>query len=69
MRDCAETARLSSQDRCIELARILAAGILRLYMRGILPVEPSRPATKNRPESGDPGLELSGDPWLSVRGG
>ena len=63
MTNCAEAARPPEEQQLIDIASILAAGILRLRERQSLPWldEPKNPA----PSSPDR-LELSGESLLSV---
>ncbi len=63
MTNCAETARTPDEQRLVDIASILAAGILRLRERQSLPV------TKQAKKPGDwaaERLELSGETVLSV---
>jgi len=60
---------LTPDERLRQIAGALAAGVLRLHKRGLLAAGSDRQGPENPPESGDPGLELSADAWLSVRAG
>jgi hypothetical protein len=63
MTNCAETARTPEEQRLVDVASILAAGILRLRDRQSLPV------AKHAKKPGDSypdRLELSGETVLSV---
>jgi hypothetical protein len=63
MTNCAETARSPEEQRLVDVASILAAGILRLRDRQSLPVaKPARIPGKSAPHR----LELSGETVLSV---
>lgn len=63
MTNCAKTARTPDEQRVVDVASILAAGILRLRDRQSLPV--AKQAKK--PGDSSPGrLELSGETVLSV---
>ena len=63
MSDCANTARLSPDERLREIAAILADGVLRLRQRAILPPEngPQKPPL--------PGLEVPAETVLTVHTG
>lgn len=63
MTNCAETARGSDDQRLVDVASILAAGILRLRERQSLPV---RDDSRNPGDSSPHRLELSGETVLSV---
>jgi hypothetical protein len=63
MTNCAETARTPDKQRLLDIASILAAGILRLRDRESLPV--AKQAKKPR-DSAAGHLELSGETVLSV---
>lgn len=63
MTNCAETARTPDERRVVDVASILAAGILRLRDRQSLPV--AKPAKKPGDSVADR-LELSGETVLSV---
>jgi hypothetical protein len=63
MTNCAETARTPNAQRLVDIASILAAGILRLRDRQSLP---SGDKTGNRGDSSPDRLELSGETVLSV---
>ncbi len=69
MRPIDHSSELSPDQRLQHVAHILAAGILRLHKRGIPPAGRSQPTAKIAPESGDSGLDLSGNPRLSVQRG
>jgi hypothetical protein len=63
MTNCAETARTTNEQRLVDVASILAAGIPRPRERQSLPVpEP----VKNPGDSSPNRLELSGETVLSV---
>ncbi len=66
MFDCAQSARLSPDQRLGEMAAILAVGLLRLDQRAALPAEDSG---ENPPKRPPEGLELSDPARLSVRCG
>ena len=59
----------TAQQRLCQIARLLAAGVLRLHKCGTCLAALSRPTAQATPESGRQGLELSGTPRLSVRAG
>jgi hypothetical protein len=63
MTNCAETARTPNAQRLVDIASILAAGILRLRDRQSLP---SGDKSGNRGDSSPDRLELSGETVLSV---
>lgn len=63
MTNCAEAARGPDEQRLIDVASILAAGILRLRERQSLPVSKQ---LKNPGDSSPDRLELSGETVLSV---
>jgi hypothetical protein len=63
MTHCAETARRPDEQRLVDVASILAAGILRLRERQSLPVPKQ---VKNPGDSSPNRLELSGETVLSV---
>ncbi len=63
MFDCADTARLPSDQRFREIAAILAAGLMRLRQRTALP------ALEKDPELPPQGLEVPGETVLSVHTG
>jgi hypothetical protein len=63
MSDCADTARLSPDERFREIAAILAAAVVRLHERTALP-----PAT-NLTNSPPQGLEVPDETVLSVHTG
>jgi hypothetical protein len=63
MTKCAETARTTDEQRLVEIATILAAGILRLRNRQSLPV--AKQAKKPSDLAADR-LELSRETLLSV---
>ena len=63
MTKCAETARTTDEHRLVEIATILAAGILRLRNRQSLPV--AKQAKKPSDLAADR-LELSRETLLSV---
>jgi hypothetical protein len=63
MTNCAEPARTPDEQRLVDIASILAAGILRLRERQSLPV-PNQ--VKNSRDSSPDRLELSGETVLSV---
>ena len=63
MTNCDETARRFDEQRLVDVASILAAGILRFRERQSLPV----PANDANPADSSPErLELSGETVLSV---
>lgn len=62
-------SELPAQGPLCQIARILAAGVLRLRKCGNCLAEFSRPGVQPTPESGDKDLDLPGDPRLSVRAG
>jgi hypothetical protein len=63
MTNCAETARTPDEQQLIDVAAILAAGILRLRERDSLPESKQ---TGNPAESAADRLELSGENVLTV---
>ena len=63
MTNCVETARTPNEQRLVDIASILAAGILRLQDRQSLP---SGDKTGDRGDSSPHRLELSGETVLSV---
>lgn len=63
MTNCAETARRPDEQRLVDVASILAAGILRLRDRQSLP---DSKQLKNPGDSSPDRLELSGETVLSV---
>lgn len=63
MTNCAEAARTPDEQRLIDVASLLAAGILRLRERQSLPVSKQ---PKNPGDSSPDRLELSGETVLSV---
>jgi hypothetical protein len=63
MTHCADTARTPDEQRLVDVASILAAGILRLRERQSLPM--AKPARKPG-DSASQRLELSGKTVLSV---
>jgi hypothetical protein len=63
MTHCADTARRPDEQRLVDVASILAAGILRLRERQSLPI----PANDANPADSSPErLELSGETVLRV---
>ena len=66
MPNCADSTRLSPDERFREVAAILAAGITRLRQSSALPSENTK---KNRAESPPDSLEVPGETRLSVRVG
>jgi hypothetical protein len=66
MSDCAETARLTPDERLREVATILAAGVLRLRQRAALPTDD---AQKKPAELSAAGLEVPEETVLSVHTG
>ena len=57
---------MTADQRRREVARILAAGILRLHARAALPAEPGELSSpKNPADSGQDGLEVSQETVLS----
>jgi hypothetical protein len=70
MRPYDDPASMSADERFRELARILAAGVLRLPGRSTFPATADpHPAQKNLPESVRNCLELSPKTRLSVHTG
>ena len=63
MNNCAETARGPDEQRLVDVASILVAGIMRLRERQSLPVSKQ---LKNPSDSSPDRLELSGETVLSV---
>jgi hypothetical protein len=63
MTNCAETARTPDEQRLVDVASILAAGILQLWDRQSLPVAKQ---AKKPGDSAAECLELSGETVLSV---
>lgn len=63
MTNCAETARAPNEQRLVDIASILEAGILRLRDRQSLPAPKQ---VKNPGDSSAGRLELSGETVLSV---
>jgi hypothetical protein len=63
MSNCAETARTTNEQRLVDVAALLAAEILRLRHRQLLPVPKQ---VKKSGESSADRLELSGETVLSV---
>jgi hypothetical protein len=63
MTNCAEAARGPDEQRLVDIASILAAGILRLQDRQSLPIPKQ---VKNPGDSSPDRLELSGETVLSV---
>lgn len=63
MTNCAEAARGPDEQRLVDVAAILAAGILRLRERQSLPAPKQ---VKNPGDSSSDRLELSGETMLSV---
>jgi hypothetical protein len=63
MTNCAETARGPDEQRLVDVASILAAGLLRLRDRQSLPVAKQ---AKKPGESASGRLELPGETVLSV---
>ncbi len=66
MPNCADSTRLSPDERFREVAAILAAGVLRLRQSSALSSENTE---KNRAESPPDGLEVPTKTRLSVRVG
>lgn len=69
MRPFDDPSELSSEQRHCELARVLAAGILRLRQRRLLAGEPAASPRKTVEKSPAAGLEVSGQTVLSVTTG
>lgn len=69
MRSVNAPGELPAQEPLCQIARLLAAGVLRLHKCGTCLAEPSRPGVQPTPESGGKGLDLPGAPRLSVRAG
>jgi hypothetical protein len=63
MTNCAETARTPDEQQLVDVAAILAAGVLRLRERDSLPESKQ---TGNPAESAADRLELSGENVLTV---
>ena len=63
MTHCADAARRPDEQRLVDVASILAAGILRLRERQSLPISAN---DANPGESSPQRLELSGETVLSV---
>ena len=63
MTNCAETARIPNEQQLVDVASILAAGILRLRERDSLPESKQ---AGNPAESSADRLELSGENVLTV---
>ena len=63
MNHCAEAARRPDEQRLVDVASILAAGILRLRERQSLPIANT---AENPGDSSSKRLELSGETVLSV---
>ena len=63
MTNCAETARTPDEQQLLDVALILAAGILRLQERDSLPESKQ---ARNPAESSSDRLELSGQNVLTV---
>lgn len=63
MTNCADSARRFDEQRLVDVASILAAGILRLRERQSLPISAN---DANPGESSPQCLELSGETVLSV---
>jgi hypothetical protein len=62
-----DAGALTAEQRRLEIARILAAGVLR--MRDHACLQAVGPSPRNPPESERNCLELGGDPRLSVHTG
>ena len=70
MRPIDDPSSLTPDERFIEVARILAAGVLRLHARAALSAETAEDsASENSPNSAAPGLEVSAETVLSVHSG
>lgn len=69
MRSGNAPGELPAQGPLCQIARLLAAGVLRLPKCGTSAAQVSRPKGEPASESGEEGLDLSGDPRLSVRAG
>ncbi len=65
MRPVNAPGELPAQERLCQIARLLAAGVLRLHKCGTSLAEVSRPGVKPTSESGDKGLEFSHQVRLS----
>ena len=63
MTNCAESARTSDEQQLVDVAAILATGILRLRERDSLPESKQ---ARNPAESSSDRLELSGENVLTV---
>jgi hypothetical protein len=64
MRSFGDPSSLTPDERFSEVARILAAGILRLHARAAL--SGSNPGPEKSPDSAPAGLEVSEETVLSV---
>ncbi len=65
-----DDAPLSPDQRCAEVAKLLAAGVLRLHTPAALPANSApRPARENPAKSAAPGLEVPDETVLSVHNG
>lgn len=69
MRSANAPGELPAQELVYQIARLLAAGVLRLRKCGTSLAEISRPGPKPTPESGRQGLEFSNELRLSDRAG
>ena len=70
MRPTDDPSSLTPDERFSEVARILAAGVLRLHARAALAdAEGEDSSAQNRANSVSEGLEVSGETVLSVHSG
>jgi hypothetical protein len=70
MRPCADCLSLMPDERCREVARILAGGVRRLRSRAAIPADPIQyPDPEIPADSSRDCLELSAQPRLSVHSG
>lgn len=70
MRPGSYSLPLSPDERFREVARLLAAGLLRRQTQAQSPADPdTRAIPKNLPESAPAGLEVPAETRLSVQGG
>lgn len=69
MRPLYDPSELSPEQRCRELAGILATGVLRLRKRRLLAGQPAETTRKTSVESAAERLEVSGETVLSVQSG
>jgi len=69
MRPLYDPSELSPEQRCRELAGILATGVLRLRKRRLLAGQPAETTRKTSVESAAERLEVSDETVLSVQSG